>query len=495
MPRPSAKGKPNVLLIMTDQHRWDLMTCASDSPVPTPNIDRLASQGIRFTNTYCPYPVCVGSRMAMLTGLYAHNNATINNGDYLDWRYRTMAHHFAESGYLSALIGKMHFGDASKHGFAHYLSVNDWLMYLGPKARHYANEVANNPHSDWFFKSVFDTGTSFPDIDHVWPDEQSPWAGNVQRFDYDAMDTMASALAAEDHLDTFIARESLRFLDRFADQDQPFLLVASFMKPHTPLYAPEVWAAKYPIDEMPVPDEASIEGYPEHLARRMRNTMRHDPRRWQCQLAGYYACLDYADHCVGMLLDGLSSRGLDDETLVVYTSDHGEMLGAHGLQGKFCMFDQSVKVPLIFRRPQHVPAGVTCDGLTQLLDLYPTLAELTDTLPLGRASLVEGFRDDLQLDARSFAAQVLDPTAPGRDAVFSEHALKSEVANYMIRTDRYKYVLNDGGTCDELYDLIEDPDELRNLIDDPALAETARELRSRLVAWYDPADNPWRPGT
>jgi len=113
--------KPNVLVIMTDQHRADLMTCAGRDLVPTPNIDLIASHGVRFTNAYCPYPVCVASRMALLTGLYSHSTGAITNQDRLDWRYRTIANHFAENGYLTALMGKMHFVDAHNHGSTHEL--------------------------------------------------------------------------------------------------------------------------------------------------------------------------------------------------------------------------------------------------------------------------------------------------------------------------------------------------------------------------------------
>ena len=172
--------RPNVLLIMTDQHRHDLMSCVGDSVVPTPHIDRIAQRGVRFTNAYSAYPVCVAARMAMLTGLYAHQTGVIDNTDYLDWRYRTMAHHFADQGYLTGLIGKMHFGDAHNHGFEYYLSINDWLMYLGPKAQHFANEIANNPHGSSFYNSVFDTGAGFPDVYDLWDGRGSPWAGKVQ---------------------------------------------------------------------------------------------------------------------------------------------------------------------------------------------------------------------------------------------------------------------------------------------------------------------------
>jgi arylsulfatase A-like enzyme len=164
--------KPNVLFIMTDQHRADLMSCAGRDLVPTPNIDRIASRGVRFNNAYCPYPVCVASRMALLTGLYAHSTGAITNRNQLDWRYRTIAHHFAENGYLTALIGKMHFVDAHNHGFDYYMSINDWLMYLGPKVQHYANEIANHPLAPHFFKTVHaarGSATSSNGTLAIWP--------------------------------------------------------------------------------------------------------------------------------------------------------------------------------------------------------------------------------------------------------------------------------------------------------------------------------------
>ena len=216
-----SNDQPNVLLIMTDQHRHDLMSCVGDSIVPTPNIDRIAGRGVRFANAYSSYPVCVASRMAMLTGLYAHQTGVIDNTDFLDWRYRTMAHHFADSGYLTGLIGKMHFGDAHNHGFDYYLSINDWLMYLGPNAYHFANEIASNPHAkDNFFSTVFDTGAGFPDVYDLWDGKGSPWAGQVVQSDFHSM---ASELPAEDHLDMFVARESSKFLQRY--KDQPFFCV------------------------------------------------------------------------------------------------------------------------------------------------------------------------------------------------------------------------------------------------------------------------------
>ena len=170
--------------------------------------------------------------MSLLTGLYPHHHDTVDNRESLDWRYRTIAHHFAESGYLTGLIGKMHFNDACKHGFQYHLSVNDWLMYLGPKAKHYANEVANH---DLIFNrgaegpgkrsSVFDTGCSFPELARVW-DGPSPWVDHVDPW---PAERLASPLSADDQLDSFVARESIRFLAN--NRNRPFFLVASFMMP------------------------------------------------------------------------------------------------------------------------------------------------------------------------------------------------------------------------------------------------------------------------
>ena len=130
-PPGNSRRKPNIVLIMTDQHRADMMSCAGPSPVPTPRMDQIAADGVRFSNAFCPYPVCLASRGSLLTGLYPHHTGAINNTDRLEWRLRTMAHHFAEAGYLTGLVGKMHFNDAHNHGFEYYLSINDWLMFLG----------------------------------------------------------------------------------------------------------------------------------------------------------------------------------------------------------------------------------------------------------------------------------------------------------------------------------------------------------------------------
>lgn len=484
----TSSRKPNVLFIMTDQHRADLMTCAGRDLVPTPSIDRIAERGVRFSRAYCPYPVCLASRSSLLTGLFAHETGAVNNTDRLDWRYRTIAHHFAESGYLTGLIGKMHFNDAHKHGFEYYLSINDWLMYLGPKVQHYANEIANHPLAPVFFETMIDDGAGFPDVSALW-DGQSPWVGNVERFPYQ---DMASKLDAEDHLDAFISREAIKFMARH--QDQPFFLVASFMKPHTPLYAPKEWADRYPIEAMELPEVGDISQYPAHVQQRIRGIQKHSAHQRKAHRAGYMANLAFVDTCIGAVYDALGQLGLADNTIVVYTSDHGEMDGDHGLFQKFILFEPSVRIPLIVSYPKCLPQGVVTDALTEYIGLYPTLAELAGLPAPNTTTIVDMPGAPGCISATSFADVLRDPTLEGPEAVFSEYALRSETPQYMIRTDSHKLVWNDGSTH-ELYDMVDDPGELRNLIDDPSLRAERERLREMLFARFDPAMNPYRQGS
>jgi choline-sulfatase len=484
-PLQTHPDKPNVLVIMTDQHRADLMTCAGRDLVPTPSIDLSASRGVRFTNAYCPYPVCVASRMALLTGLYPHSTGAITNLDRLDWRYRTIANHFADNGYLTGLVGKMHFLDAHNHGFEYYMSINDWLMYLGPKVQDYANEIANHPLGPNFFKTVDDVGAGLPDVDGLWL-KGSPWVDKVEKWNFD---NMASALEPEDHLDMFLAREAAKFIHRY--REQPFFLVTSFMKPHSPFYPPRPWAEKYPVDKMKLPGVGDTSHYPPHIQRRIKNIAALGEKRQRAHRAGYFGNLAFVDTCIGHVYKTLEQEKLLDKTIVVYTSDHGEMDGDHGLFQKFCLFEPSVRVPLIVSYPKHLPENKVTVALTEYIGLYPTLSELAGLEAPRKTTLLDIPGALERMDAKSFANVLRDPGIEGPSAAFSEYNLRSRVCEYMIRTKRHKFIFNHGST-NELYDHDADPGEFVNLVDDPGLKKVRDQLRDRLFAWYDPEKNPYR---
>jgi choline-sulfatase len=456
-------GRPNVLVIMTDQHRREYMTAAGSALVPTPNIDRIAARGVRFTNAVCPYPVCAASRASLLSGLYPHTHGVINNTDLLDWRTRTVAHHFSDAGYHTGLIGKMHFNDGHTHGFQYFLGFNDWFMYLGPKVQAYADEIANHPIGPKFFETVNDDGSGLPELPGVWGGKL-PWAGHVNRMGF------ASGIAPEDQFDAFVARESVRFLERYG-KGEPFFLVTSFLKPHPPLHPPRPWDERYPVDKVVLPPVGDVEQYPKSVQQRIAGFQRLGDERLRAHRAGYLGNLAYVDTCVGEVYRSLERLGLLENTIVVYTADHGEMDGDHGLYQKFCLFDPSVGVPLIVSYPGKLPEGKISHELVEYLGIYPTVAELSDTSgPRG-------------IDAASFAELVRRPDGKGPEAVFSEFNLKARTDCYMVRTKRYKYIYNRGDRA-ELYDLEADPRENVNREADTSLARVRGELHDRLMAWH-----------
>jgi choline-sulfatase len=422
--------------------------------------------------------------MSLLTGLYAHNTGVINNSDRLDWKYRTLAHHFAEAGYLTGLIGKMHFGDAHKHGFNYHLSINDWLMYLGPKTQIYANEVASHPLKS---SSIpYDEGSGFPEISNLWG-KISPWIGHVKPLSFE---TMASHMSCEDHLDMFIARESAKFIKQYSDQ--PFLLVAGFMKPHNPLFPPKEYAELYPIDSIELPPVGPVETYPLHIQKRIKSTNRIDPILQRSFIAGYLGNISFVDECIGQILNALKEASLEKNTIVIYTSDHGEMLGNHGLFQKFCMFEEAVRVPLIVSYPKKIPRGKVTKALTEYIGLYPTLAELIGVDKLSLKNIPETQYMFNQLDAKSFIDTLKNPENEGSSSIFCEYNLKSPIlAQYMIRTRNYKYIYNSGST-NELYDLEFDPEEYENKIDEHNFQETIKELNKKLFTWYNPDKNTYK---
>jgi len=416
----------------------------------------------------------------MLTGLYPHTTGAVNNNDLLDRRYRTVAHHFNAHGYITGLIGKMHFNDSCNHGFEHYTSINDWLMYLGPKVSYYADEIANHQLSPNFFNTVNDDGAGFPDLARVWKDNLSPWAGNVKKF---PQGQVASLLDEEDHLDMFLARESEKFLEKY--KEHPFFLLASFMKPHTPFYPPEKYAKMYPLEAIEIQDAGDLSEYPSY-ARNYSSGFKNVPEiQRRAAKAGYFGNLAFADVCVGRLYDKLESLGLLENTIVVYTSDHGEMGGDHGMYQKFCMFEPAVKVPMIISWPGKIKENIVCKDLIPQMGLYPTLAELAKTPPVSAEPLWDMANAPEKLDAGSFAQSVYSPGSAPLKELFSEFAVKNKGhAQYMLRAGKHKYVYHETGEG-ELYDLESDPNELANLFNNPDHIAVRNGLHERMLRWIE----------
>ncbi|MHC4496682.1 MAG: sulfatase family protein, partial [Planctomycetota bacterium] len=257
-------------------------------------------------------------------------------------------------------------------------------------------------------------------------------------------------------------------------------------------YPPRQWAEKYPVYKMTLPEVGDISQYPQHIQRRIRNRAAMGEKRQRAHRAGYLGNLAFVDTCVGYVYDALENERLLDNTIVVYTADHGEMDGDHGLYQKFCLFEPSVRVPLIVSYPRYLPENKVTDALTEYIGLYPTLSELAGLEAPERITLHDISGAPRRMDAASFANVLRNPNLKGPSAAFSEYNLRSRICEYMIRTRRYKYIFNHGSTH-ELYDHEADPGEFVNRINDPAMKKVRDRLRDRLFAWYNPEKNSYRP--
>ena len=350
-----------------------------------PYLDRLAAGGLRFDRAYCAYPVCVPARFTMLTGRYPHHTGCTGNGTPLPLRERTAAHHFAQAGYATAFLGKLHPVDGQTHGFDYYMDFGHYYDYLGPKTAVFTAGMGAEDSgcgSPWI--TIFREGAG----------QRSPW---VQPDAPRHNDTLAvqQLLDEPDHFESFVARETVRFLETY--RDEPFFVVASFLKPHNPFAPPAEYAALYRPEEMPPPGGVCPRGA---RPRRVRNRDGgagppapaalaprpggRDPGRgaWARRfLAAYYGNVTHMDACAGRILEALEALGLAQNTLVLYTTDHGEMGYEHGLRGKFNFFEASARLPLLARLPGVIPAGAATNALVDQADFVPTLLELCAVPP------------------------------------------------------------------------------------------------------------------
>lgn len=469
--RPDARTgrRPNVLLLMSDQHKRSCMGVCGDPVAVTPNLDRLAGESVRFTNGYCNNPTCVPSRASMMTGLFNHHLRNNGEGPYAPG-FVTMPDRFSRAGYFTGLIGKMHAMDAQLHGFDYQLEFSEWFQCLGPATKLYADEMGG-PGS----------GAGFPQIQGLWKRAGDPWKGHIEpdgRLGPVAVGR-PSVMEEKDHFESFVARETVHFLETYAQTDQPFFLISSLLKPHNPFMPARRFAEMFQPEEMklsPTWGKADLNNIP----RRVRQFIERDhftpeliePSEAKKRTAYYYGNLAQTDDCAGQILGALTRLGLDRNTIVVYTSDHGEMLGDLGLWAKFQFYEGSCGVPLMFRMPGAAPA--VCDAPVSLVSLSATLTDLCDVPALSPT------------DGKSFAELVRRPTSHSRyGPVFAEYDLGKNSAKYMILDDHWKYTywIDD---LPELYDLSSDPQELRNLSRSPEHAGKVKELHEKLFAWHTP---------
>ncbi|MFA4943774.1 MAG: sulfatase-like hydrolase/transferase [Lentisphaeria bacterium] len=442
--------QPNILMICSDQHAARVTGAYGDRVVSTPNLDALAAAGCRFDSCYCNGPLCVPSRMSFLTGRFPFHSEVTSNGGVLDSRYPTLAHLAVRGGWHAVLAGRMHFmGPDQRHGFLERLvgDVYSYAVYGG------ANKQPTG-------ESFSDLGNCYlPDpLLHVGPGE-NPYV------EYDRAVTDATA----------------EWLRQYASRDgspPPFFMLTGFMLPHCPYIAPRPLFDKY-YGNVRVPRLSSAELdalHPHHQAyRRSIKLDEMPPAHFDIAAAAYYALVDQLDRNLGDILAALKESGLWENTIVVYFSDHGEMLGNHGRWHKECFFEDAVRVPFIVRHP----AGNLVPSVAEhrsLVDLLPTLCEWT------------GVKPPPGVDGTSLQS-VLVGAAPDADRVAKAETYTWEdvggstlSSNRMVRKGSWKLCYYGARKTFELFNLADDPEENFNLAAVPAHADTHKELSTLLFA-------------
>lgn len=432
----------NSLFILSDQHSRRVTGCYGNPVVKTPNLDALAAQGTRFGSAYCQTPICVPARASLATGRYAHavdswDNATPYIGTEADsWGHRLIA-----KGHKVTTIGKLHYrkvGDPC--GFPDQRIPLHVLDGVGDLYGLLRERMPIRPQSR---NQVLEAR-----------------AGEAEYIRYDHG----------------TAQAAVRWLREEAQgENQPWALMVSFATPHFPLVVPEQYFNLYPLDSLPMPVQYRPEEWPRHpvleFARRQQALDKpFDERTIRNAMAAYYGLVTFLDEQIGIVLQALREAGFAENTRIIYTSDHGEMLGEHGLWWKSVMYESSVAVPLIVAGPD-VPAGKLVNTNAMLVDVFPSIVEAVGA----------GFTpEDADLPGESLFRLAQEADKP-RTAFSEYHAIFSPSGVFMIRNARYKYI-HYLGYPPQLFDLVADPDEIRDLAGDPqhadALAACERELRS-----------------
>jgi arylsulfatase len=436
-PTGSNAGRPNILWLCTDQQRWDSIGALNNPHVKTPNIDRLVRSGVAFNYAYCQNPICTPSRSSFLTGMYpAAVHGCLNGNEY--WREAAplVTKTLAENGYHCGLSGKFHL--AGKMGRPERRPQNDgYAEFYGS---HGPQEPIENAYWDWL---------------------------NELGQDYRKLKKQLGHIPAELHQTKWCADRAIDFIHR--NHDRQWLFSFNCYDPHGPIDPPPQYVDRYDINKMELLFRESDLAQQQRLTDMGINfqSKPQHPDKFDGKLhrAAYLAQIDLIDEHVGRMISALEETGQLDNTVIIFTSDHGDMTGDHGLTAKGCRFyDALVRVPLIISWPGRFKQGLQSDALVELTDIAPTLHELL------------GIPQPYQMQGKSFLKILQGENDPNehRDLVRSEYygTLKGEKTYAtMVRDRRYKHVLYHGHQYGELYDMQDDPGEFDNLWEKPEHAE------------------------
>lgn len=470
-----AESRPNILLIMCDQMRWDAAGFAGSSIVQTPHLDRLTD--VCFENAYCASPVCSPARASWLTGCYPHAHLQLRNygpkrgktwGSYLPPDCVTLGDILKRAGYRCGMVGPWHLGDdhAPQRGFEDFWQP---YRYLGPEYP--------DPLFDYFDRegvpNLYGDGVAFTQY------------GNTLPF--------TTLTDPRQQRTTWTIDRAIDFLH--PSRDEPFFLFVSIKDPHPLIVVPPDLLRRYAVDQIPLPDSLRdpLRGKPRYQTRaKFRIPSTVTDCQFREMMAYYYALITHIDAQVGRLIDVLNQRNLRDNTLVAFLSDHGELLGDHGFTEKSLLYEASVRVPCLLSWPRVLPSGLRVATPLAGVDLMPTLLAMANEVP------------PENIDGRSVADAILNGQQPEPRPIFAEIASQEALyfhseerarfaAHVMNRDRRWKYIRN-RFDIDELYDLKTDPSEMQNLAQlpthQPRIAAMRRQI-AEMICHTGPGPYEW----
>ncbi len=464
-PGSAEPKRPNILVIMTDEHNAAVMGCAGDRLARTPNLDSLTSRGVLFGAHYCASPICVPSRQSFTTGKYVSHHNVWGNTVGVPEGTPSLPRILNAAGYESFLDGKMHYKGGASHGF----QILDEKSGLAKSSK--SKVVAVEDGAD---EKASQTGGKKIRA------HQRPPAGEF-RDNKDELGEEFKPLG-EENMDSFVdvgrRNGAITFLQHRKPGGKPFFLLVGFIAPHYPLVAPPQYLEHFK-DRIPMPEipQGYLDALPlnyQHL--RNDRKLEHVPDQ-TVKLAreAYYARVEWTDQQIGMVLDALKASPFADNTVVIYTSDHGENMGEHGLWWKNCMYDTAARVPLIVSWPARWKGGQHRDGACGALDIVQTIAGLA------------GAKTPADWSGTSMLAWLDNGASAWKDQAVSEY-YSGYVASgmAMIRQGDWKYVYHTRadekhGPQRELYCLKTDPKELSNLAADPAQEQRLAAMHSALA--------------
>ena len=455
---PAPSSKLNILFLIADDLNCDL-GCHGVKEMRTPNIDQLAARGVRFEHAYCQYPLCSPSRSSFLTGRRPNVTGVLFNPQVagsLSPNFRekipetvTLPQLFKRNGWFAARVGKLyHYGVPGDIGTSSLDDYASWDQVVNPRGRD------REEHDKIFSLQPGQFGA--------------------------ALSWLADEGEDTEHTDGVGADEAIRLLERFKRTSRAFFLAVGFYRPHTPYVAPKKWFELYPTRAITLPQLSADDrsrtptaAYGSFLAN--QDTMSDDQRRQAIQ--AYHGATSFMDAQLGRVVTALDRLGLAQNTLILFTSDHGYHLGDHGLWQKRSLFERATHVPLIIATPDKKNAGRTAAAPVEMLDIYPTLADYA------------GLIAPEYLDGTTLRPMLDDPGASVRAIAVTQTRLPNNIEGYSARNSRWRYtewhsVPEGAARGEQLFDEVADPGETRNVIADPdkgATATTLTELKDAIA--------------